>query len=150
VEWKYQSETVAVETERTVVRGVFPVGSRDSVPVPAVESEDRTAGSKTAVAVAPVDHTGEHTAVHTVEEAVVAAERRTAAALPVVPAGKPVVLSSHKGFLPTEHTPAAVVEHRLTEEPSAPVVGTLAAGIEPVERIGTVGSETEPVPSVAA
>jgi hypothetical protein len=124
-----------VETERAAVQAVFPVESRDLQLDPAVDSEDRTAESMAAVAVAPAGCTEERTAVPgTAGEAVVAAERRTAAVLPVVPADKPAGLSSHKEFLPTEHIPAAVGERRLTEEPSepVPVVGTPAAGTEPV------------------
>jgi hypothetical protein len=135
---------VAVETERAAVRAVFPVGSRGLWLVLAVEPRDRTAGSMAAVVAVPAEHTGEHTA----GEAVVAAERRTAAVLPVVPADKPAGLSSHKGFLPMERIPAAAGERRLTEEPSEPVavVGTSAAGTESVGEavVVPVGVETDP------
>jgi hypothetical protein len=65
-----------VETERAVVeaavREVFPVESRDSVPVLAAVQEDRTAGSMAAVVPVPAEHTGERTAPGTAGEAVVA------------------------------------------------------------------------------
>jgi hypothetical protein len=151
VEWKYQSETVVVETERAAVRVVFPVGSMDSVPVLAAVQEDRTAGSRNLLLV-PAARTEERIDPGTAGEAVVAAERRTAAVLPVVPAGKPAGLSSHRAFLPTEHIPAAAGECRLRQEPSepVPVVGTSAAGTEPVGEAVVVPVEPETGPSTAA
>jgi hypothetical protein len=149
VEWKYQSETVVVETERAVVRVVFPVGSRDLLPDLAAVQEDRTAGSRNLLLV-PADRTEERIAPGTAEEVVVAAVRRTAAVLPVAPAGKPAGLSSHKEFLPTEHIPAAVEEHKLTEEPLEPGADTSAAGTEAAGEVEPVAVETETVPSVAA
>jgi hypothetical protein len=139
-----------VQVAEAAVQKVFPVENRDLRLDLAADSRDHTAGSTAAVVAVPAGCTGERTVPGTAEEAVVAAERRTTAVLPVVPAGMPAGLSSHKVFLPTEHTPA-VGERRLTEGPlaSVPVVGTPAAGTEPVAE-GTVPVEPETGPSVAA